>query len=56
MGWFVALELKAEEGKPTVLQELKLQRIATAGGVGIVVYPSNALAVLELLANLQEKT
>ena len=38
-GSFVALELKAEGGHPSKLQELKISKINKAGGYARIVYP-----------------
>lgn len=52
-GFFVGLELKAADGiEPSALQRLKLEKIAQAGGLGIVVSPGNAQHVLELIADM----
>jgi hypothetical protein len=52
-GRFVALELKADEKSPiSALQELKLERIREAGGVGLVVHPGNAEVAMKLLWGL----
>lgn len=41
-GKFVAIELKrSSKEKPDALQELSLNRIAEAGGIGLVVNPEN---------------
>ena len=38
-GYFLGIELKAENGKPTELQLWNLDQIRKAGGIGIVLYP-----------------
>ena len=38
-GYFIAIELKAENGHPTKLQEWNVQQIRNAGGVAFVLYP-----------------
>lgn len=38
-GYFLGIELKAENGKPTELQKYNLEQIRNAGGIGIVLYP-----------------
>lgn len=40
-GKFIALELKAETGKPSDLQLRNLKLISNAGGYARLVYPSN---------------
>ena len=39
-GRFIAIEVKAENGEPSDLQEYNLKKIARAGGIGILLYPS----------------
>ena len=39
-GYFIAIEVKAENGKPSDLQLYNLNKIARAGGIGILLYPS----------------
>lgn len=39
-GYFLAIEVKAPEGKPTELQLAKIAEIRKAGGFAYVVYPS----------------
>ena len=38
-GFFLGIELKAENGKPSELQLWNLKQIDNAGGFGIVLYP-----------------
>jgi len=40
-GRFIALELKAANGTPSLLQEIKIDRISKAGGYARFVYPKN---------------
>lgn len=39
-GYFIAIEVKAQDGKPTELQLAKIDAIRKAGGFAYVVYPS----------------
>lgn len=39
-GKFVALELKAENGKPSALQVYNIDKINKSGGLGYILYPS----------------
>lgn len=39
-GYFIAIEVKAENGKPSDLQIYNLNKIARSGGIGILLYPS----------------
>lgn len=55
-GWFVALEIKADENSPvTALQEHKLMKIADANGMGVVVRPSNLDNTIEMLMHLAKE-
>lgn len=38
-GYFLGIELKAENGKVSDLQQWNLDQIGKAGGIGIVLYP-----------------
>lgn len=40
-GTFIAIEIKAQNGKPTLLQLIKLKKIRAAGGYGILLYPQD---------------
>ena len=40
-GKFYGIELKADDGKPTLLQLKKLRDIRNAGGIGILLYPKD---------------
>ncbi|AGL03625.1 VRR-NUC domain-containing protein [Desulfoscipio gibsoniae] len=40
-GLFVALELKGTGGKSTKLQELNINNINAAGGIGLILYPAD---------------
>ena len=48
-GTFIGIEAKAGKGKTTALQELHLQRIRDAGGIGIVINEHNLDELKELL-------
>lgn len=39
-GYFVAIEVKAQYGKPSPLQEYNCNKIREAGGLAFIVYPS----------------
>lgn len=55
-GMFLGLELKADDKSDvTPIQDLKLRNIAKAGGLGIVVRPSNADDVIDLILNIVRK-
>lgn len=38
-GYFVAVEVKAENGKPSELQKYRVKEINDAGGCAIILYP-----------------
>ena len=38
-GYFLGIELKAQNGKPSELQLWNIEKIRKAGGIGIVLYP-----------------
>lgn len=39
-GKFVAIEVKAENGKPSELQKYNVRKIRESGGVAIILYPN----------------
>lgn len=39
-GYFVAVEVKAENGKPSELQLWNIEQIKKAGGIAMVLYPN----------------
>lgn len=38
---FIAIEIKASDGKPSLLQLVTLDKIRKAGGIGVLLYPSD---------------
>ena len=40
-GYFVAVEVKAENGKPSELQKYHIEQIKNAGGYGFILYPKD---------------
>lgn len=40
-GHFVAVEVKATNGKPSELQKYHIQQINNAGGYGVILYPDD---------------
>lgn len=40
-GYFVALELKATDGRPSKLQEINIDEINKSNGIGRIVYPKD---------------
>ena len=53
-GFFLAIELKAENGKPSKLQLWNIDKIREAGGIAIVLYPHQFGAFKSLVWQLQE--
>lgn len=53
-GQFFALELKSKEGSPSKLQLKVLSWIREAGGIGIVVYPSDWPQAFQYLKGVGE--
>lgn len=53
-GWFLGVELKAQNGRPEELQLYNLREISKAGGIGILLYPRDFeqfAELIELLSN-----
>lgn len=40
-GRFVAIEVKAENGKPTELQKWNVEQIKSSGGIALILYPAD---------------
>lgn len=54
-GRFIWLELKAEDGTTSRIQEVKIRGVAKAGGMGVVGRPSNWKDLLILLTDLAKE-
>ncbi len=52
-GYFLAIEVKAENGKPTELQEWNIDQIRKAGGMAIVLYPHKFYMLKNLIKDLK---
>jgi len=55
---FVAIELKASNGKTSALQDYNLEKIASCGGLAMVITPQNeeeSLLFLEKIARESSK-
>lgn len=50
---FVAIEVKAQNGKPSELQLYNVRKIREAGGMAFVVYPSGYDKLVDILNNLK---
>lgn len=53
-GYFLGVELKAENGKPSELQLWNIDKIREAGGIAIVLYPKQYEEFKLLIKRLQE--
>lgn len=51
-GYFVGIEVKAQNGKPSELQLYNVQKIRDSGGFAIVLYPSGFPKFKEFITNL----
>lgn len=40
-GYFVAVEVKAENGRPSELQKHQIKKINSVGGIGLILYPQD---------------
>lgn len=52
-GKFVAVELKAEKGTPSPLQEYNIAEVKKAGGYGFILYPDDLPMFLNFLNSLE---
>lgn len=51
-GYFVAIEVKAQNGKPSDLQFYNIRKIRESGGFAYIVYPSGWNQLQEILEGL----
>ena len=51
-GYFVAVEVKAENGKPSELQIHHIEQINKAGGYGVILYPNGVEGFKKICENL----
>lgn len=51
-GHFVALEIKADKGRPSELQKYQIRQIQASGGIAMIVYPDDWDNLLKLLDDL----
>jgi Holliday junction resolvase len=52
-GRFVAIEVKAENGKPTELQKWNVEQIQNSGGIALILYPVDWERFVDLINRLQ---
>lgn len=55
-GYFVGIEVKADSGKPSLLQLEKIEEIRKAGGFAFVVYPSGFDKLKAFIQDLKNDT
>lgn len=53
-GYFVAVEVKAPNGKPSELQKWNIEKIYESGGIGVVLYPDQYGDFIDLISYLKE--
>ena len=53
-GYFVAIEVKAPNGKPSELQKYHIKKINDAGGFAIILYPKDYDSFKRLIIYLNE--
>lgn len=51
-GYFVAIEVKAQNGKPSELQLYNIEKIREAGGIAVVLYPDQFGLFKEMVREL----
>ena len=52
-GYFIAIELKAKDGKPSALQIYNKKLVERAGGISIILYPEYFNKLKEFLKSLK---
>ena len=50
-GIFYGIEVKAKNGKPSLIQLVTLRKIRKSGGVGVLLYPRDWLGFREMVNN-----
>ena len=53
-GWFLGIEIKASNGKPSDLQLYHLREIKKAGGIAVLLYPDDFENFKKLIEKLKE--
>lgn len=53
-GYFVAIEVKAENGTPSELQKYNVKKIQEAGGIALILYPKDFEYFKDLVYKLKE--
>lgn len=52
-GYFLGIELKASNGKPSDLQLWNIEKIKEAGGIGLILYPKDFEEFKKLIIKLK---
>lgn len=52
--YFLAIEVKAENGRPSELQKWNVEKIRDAGGIAIILYPNQFEEFKSLVVTLQK--
>lgn len=53
-GYFLAIEVKAQNGKPSELQKHHVRKINDAGGYAIILYPQDYIFFQDLVNSLKK--
>ena len=53
-GYFVAIEVKAENGKPSELQKYHVNKIKESGGIALILYPKDFEDFKRIVYKLKE--
>ena len=53
-GFFLAIEVKSDKGRPSELQLYELDQIKKSGGTGLVLYPKDFDSFKELIRQMKE--
>lgn len=54
-GFYVAIEVKTDVGKLTLLQKRFIENIRTAGGLGYVIYGKDTVLIKEIINDIRRK-
>lgn len=54
-GYFLGVELKAENGKPSELQVWNLNKIIEAGGIAVLLYPKDFDRFKQLITRIKRR-
>lgn len=54
-GYFLAVEVKAENGKPSELQKYHVREINDTGGCAIILYPQDYIFFQDLVNSLKKR-